>query len=57
MPVPEGCKFAKMCKHFNSSSYTCRFEEEASVYCGTYDLFAYYKSPAMAEAEKELYTS
>ncbi len=46
-----------MCKHYNSSSYTCRYDEEAAVYCGVYDLFDDYRSPAMEEIERNLFTS
>lgn len=57
MPAPEECKFAKMCRHYSSSSYTCKFDEEAAVYCGVYDLFDNYRSPVMEKLERDLFTS
>ncbi|WP_337861953.1 hypothetical protein [Nitrososphaera sp.] len=43
------CKYAQMCKFYRSQSYTCSDQEEASTYCGTYDLFDNFKPQAIAE--------
>jgi hypothetical protein len=56
MSTSKKCKFAKMCKYYSTSSFTCRFDEESSVYCGVYDLFDNYKSPEMEKIEKSLFT-
>lgn len=34
------CKYARTCKYYRAENYTCADEDEASIYCGTYDVFA-----------------
>ena len=44
------CKYASLCRFYQSEGYTCNDGEEAETYCATYDLFGNFKPKIVIKA-------